>query len=114
MEKKEDKIIAQFTSYGLIAGVVIGAINDNVGLWIAIGVAIGAADAAKMVTVQTDGIAMVKAGAAVAQGAVVTSADDGEAVTATTGDYQHGYALEAASGAGEIISVLLKPAGIAA
>jgi len=43
MEKKEDKIIAQFTSYGLIAGVVIGAINDNVGLWIAIGVAIGAA-----------------------------------------------------------------------
>lgn len=42
MEKKEDKIIAQFTSYGLMAGVVIGAINDNVGLWIAIGVAIGA------------------------------------------------------------------------
>jgi len=43
MEKKEDKIIAQFTSYGLTAGEVIGAINDNVGLWIAIGVAIGAA-----------------------------------------------------------------------
>jgi len=80
----------------------------------AVGIAMGAADAGKMVTVQTDGIAMVKAGAAVAQGAVVTSADDGEAVTATTGDYQHGYALEAASGAGEIISVLLKPAGIAA
>jgi len=42
MEKKEDKIIAQFTSYGLMAGVVFGVLNDNLGLWIAIGVAIGA------------------------------------------------------------------------
>jgi uncharacterized membrane protein len=42
MQKKEDKIIAQFTSYGLIAGVVFGVLNDNLGLWIAIGVAIGA------------------------------------------------------------------------
>ena len=42
MQKKEDKIIAQSTSYGLIAGVVFGVLNDNLGLWIAIGVAIGA------------------------------------------------------------------------
>ena len=42
MEKKEDKIIAQFTSYGRMAGVVFGVLNDNLGLWIAIGVAIGA------------------------------------------------------------------------
>ena len=42
MEKKEDKIIALFTSYGLMAGVVIGVLNDNLGLWIAMGVAIGA------------------------------------------------------------------------
>jgi len=42
MEKKEDKIIVQFTSYGLMAGVVFGVLNDNLGLWIAIGVAIGA------------------------------------------------------------------------
>ena len=42
MEKKEDKIIAQFTSYGLMGGVVFGVLNDNLGLWIAIGVAIGA------------------------------------------------------------------------
>ena len=42
MEKKEDKIIAQFTSYGLMAGVVFGVLNDNLGLWIAIGVGIGA------------------------------------------------------------------------
>ena len=80
----------------------------------AIGVAIGAADAGKMVTVQIDGIAVVKAGAAISAGAAVTSADDGEAVTATAGDYQIGYAMQAATGAGEFISVLLKPAGIAA
>gem|GEM_PF-270387 len=42
MLRKEDKIIVQFTSYGLMAGVVLGMLNDNLGLWIAIGVAIGA------------------------------------------------------------------------
>jgi len=42
MERKEDKIIVQFTSYGLMAGVVLGMLNDNLGLWIAIGLAIGA------------------------------------------------------------------------
>jgi len=42
MEKKEDKIIGQFTSYGLMAGVVFGVLNDNLGLWITIGVVIGA------------------------------------------------------------------------
>ena len=42
MERKEDKIIVQCTSYGLMAGVVFGVLNDNLVLWIAIGVAIGA------------------------------------------------------------------------
>ena len=42
MLRKEDKIIVQFTSYGLMAGVVLGMLNDNLGLWIAIGLAIGA------------------------------------------------------------------------
>lgn len=77
----------------------------------AIGVTYGAADAGKMVTVQIDGIAMVKANEAISAGAAVGSDTAGEAIPAATGEARLGYALEAASGAGEIISVLLKPAG---
>jgi hypothetical protein len=77
----------------------------------AIGVTYGAADAGKMVTVQIDGIAMVKANEAITAGAAVSSDTAGEAIPADAGEARLGYALEAASGAGEIISVLLKPAG---
>jgi hypothetical protein len=53
---------------------------------------------------------MVKAGAAVAKGAVVGSNASGKAVTAATNNqFTIGVALEAASGADEIISVLILP-----
>jgi len=53
---------------------------------------------------------MVKAGEAVAKGAMVGADANGFATDAfTTGDYQLGVALDAASGASEIIRVLLKP-----
>ena len=77
----------------------------------AIGVTYGAAAAGKMVTVQIDGIAMVKANEAITAGAAVSTDDAGEAIPAASGEARLGYALEAAGGAGEIISVLLKPAG---
>jgi len=77
----------------------------------AIGVTLGAADAGKMVTVQTDGIAMVKANEAISAGAAVSTDAAGEAIPAASGEARLGYALEAAGGAGVIISVLLKPAG---
>lgn len=76
----------------------------------AIGVAIGAAAAGKMVTVQVDGIAMVKANEAISAGAAVASDTAGEAIPAASGEARLGYAMQAATGAGEIISVLLKPA----
>ena len=77
----------------------------------AIGVTLGAAATGKMVTVQTDGIAMVKANEAISAGAAVSTDDAGEGIPAAAGEARLGYALEAAAGAGEIISVLLKPAG---
>lgn len=43
MDKKEaDKIIAKYTGYGLVAGVIFGTTTDNLGLWLAIGIALGA------------------------------------------------------------------------
>ena len=63
-----------------------------------------------MVTVQVDGIAMVKANEAISAGAAVASDTAGEAIPAASGEARLGYAMQAATGAGEIISVLLKPA----
>jgi hypothetical protein len=70
---------------------------------LAIGVALTSVDpsatpATTNLSVQIDGIAMVKAGEAVAKGALVGSDANG-----------FGVALDAASGANEIIRVLLKP-----
>jgi len=82
---------------------------------LAIGVALTSVDpsatpATTNLSVQIDGIAMVQAGEAVAKGALVGSDANGYATDAfTTGDYQVGVALDAASGANEIIRVLLKP-----
>lgn len=76
----------------------------------AIGVAIGAADAGKMVTVQIDGIAVVKSAEAISAGAAVASDTAGLGIAAASGEARLGYAMQAATGAGEFISVLLKPA----
>ncbi len=53
------------------------------------------------------GIAKIKAGAAVAAGAYVTSDASAKAVTATTGDVVNGHALQAASAADEVISIIV-------
>lgn len=52
-------------------------------------------------------ISKVKAGAAVAAGAKVSSDAAGKAVTAASGEYIAGIALDAASAANQLISVLL-------
>lgn len=52
-------------------------------------------------------IAKVKASAAISVGASVASAANGEAVTAATGDYIAGPALNAVGASGELVSVLL-------
>lgn len=65
-----------------------------------------------IVGVQMLGIAKVTAGAAVALNAEVMSDTSGRAITAaTTGNRVCGVALQAAGAAGDIIDVLLVPAG---
>lgn len=58
-------------------------------------------------TVGIFGVSVVRSGAAVAVGAQIAADSAGRAVTATTGDYILGTAVEAAAGADELISVLL-------
>lgn len=58
--------------------------------------------------VQTDGIALVEAGAAVAAGVQVGSDASGRAILAATGVVSHGKSLTAAAAAGEMIQVKLK------
>ena len=58
------------------------------------------------------GVSKVVAGAAVAQGAKVTTDNQGRAATWATGNHLMGYALNAASAAGEVIEVVLVPYGI--
>lgn len=58
--------------------------------------------------VQTDGVALIEAGAAIAAGAEVTSDASGRAVTVAAGDVSHGKALQAAGAASEFIQVKLK------
>lgn len=58
-----------------------------------------------------DGITKLVAHAAVAAGAAVSCSNTGRAITAAAGNRVHGYALEAAVNAGEIITVLLNRNG---
>lgn len=58
------------------------------------------------------GTTKMVAGAAVAAGAVVMSDAQGRAITGTSTNYGQGFALEAASAAGDIITVTLRPLGI--
>lgn len=50
-------------------------------------------------------VSKVEAGAAVAQGALVAPNATGQAITAVSGNYIAGRALQAATGAGQLISV---------
>jgi len=58
--------------------------------------------------VAINGVSRVSAGAGVSQGDDVASDTNGQAVTAASGDVVLGKALEAASGSGSIIPVLLR------
>lgn len=59
--------------------------------------------------VQTDGITLIEAGAAIAAGAEVTSDASGRAVTAASGNVAHGKMVGAAAGAaGEYVQIKLK------
>jgi len=68
--------------------------------------------------VRVAGTSKVVAGAAVTQGALLTTNASGQAVTATSGTdttkYVIGIALEDASAAGDIIEMLIQPQGRAA
>lgn len=64
-------------------------------------------------TVAIGGIAMVEAGAAITSGAAVTTDSVGRAVTVSSADaFEVGIAMISAGAAGDIIQVLLLPAGI--
>lgn len=64
--------------------------------------------------IMVSGVTKVWSSAAVLEGAVVTPDSAGKAVTATTGNEGHGIALAAASGADELIPILLVNLGIRA
>lgn len=55
------------------------------------------------------GVTKVLAGAAVSRGANVQSDATGRAIAAATADYSQGIALEAATAAGQVIAMLLRP-----
>jgi hypothetical protein len=63
-------------------------------------------------TIMNSGISMVMAGGAIAAGADVTNDATGAAVAAAATNLVSGVALEAASGAGIIIAVLLRQSRI--
>ena len=73
----------------------------------------GVADT-EMASVAVFGRVQAKAGAAISQGALVTTAADGDLETATSGDYPIGIALEDAAGDGSFFYILLAHAAIVA
>lgn len=77
----------------------------------AIGVTSGKAGLGQAITVDIDGRTLVRAGAAIAAGAIVQSNANGEAITqASTGDVC-GTALEAAAAQGDLVSILFDAQG---
>lgn len=74
-----------------------------------LGVCRQAAVATDKVTVDVLGTAIVEAGAAVAANATLKADASGRAITWVTSGAKVGIALEAASGAGQLIEVLLIP-----
>ena len=71
-----------------------------------LGISNADSDAGEMLPVVAQGIALVETAAAISIGAAVDSADDGYAGPHSTGVIA-GYALDASSGSGEFIRVLL-------
>ena len=65
-------------------------------------------------TVAVDGVTKCQANAAIVAGANITTAATGRAVTAATGNQIVGQARSAAGAAGELFSLLLRPAGSSA
>jgi hypothetical protein len=58
--------------------------------------------------VMVEGIALVKSSAAITKGVAVTTDSAGKAKAITTTEVINGYALDSASGADELIRILLK------
>ena len=81
----------------------------------AIGILQNDADGAtKTSSVATAGISKMVAGAAITIDDEIMVKSDGTGITATSTNYIVAYALEAASAAGDIISVLLRSSGVKA
>lgn len=73
-----------------------------------IGVLLNKPNTGEAAEIATDGIVKVVAGAAITAGAALMSDASGRAITAATaGNKTFGKALEAASGAGQVISALI-------
>ncbi len=70
----------------------------------ALGTAETDADAGEQAPVNTHGILLVEAGAAIAAGAEVESNADGKAITKAAGA-SNGFALDAATAAGDVIRI---------
>lgn len=71
----------------------------------ALGIADAAADIGEQAPVNTHGILLVEAGAAIAQGAEVESDAAGKAITKAAG-VSNGFALDAAAAAGDVIRIV--------
>lgn len=97
----------KFVKYSAGALVLASAGTDQV-----VGVLNNKPNTGEACEVETLGTTKLVAGAAIAKGAVVMSDALGRAVTGTATNYGQGYAMEAASAAGEIIAVQLRPFGI--
>lgn len=69
------------------------------------------AAAARAASVALNGVTKVKAGGTVTAGGLVASDSTGRAVDVVSGDYILGEALEAATAANQIISIVLNSAG---
>lgn len=65
------------------------------------------------ITAQIKDISFWKTGAAVVTGALLTSDNEGLAVTAATGDFILGVALEATDAKGQVIKVQINKSGYA-
>jgi hypothetical protein len=93
---------------------VTGANAVNIataGTDVVIGVIQNKPTSGQAVEVETQGTTKVVAGAAISAGAAVMPDASGRAVTATSTNKIQGVALEAAGGAGELVTVLLRAMG---
>lgn len=77
---------------------------------VCIGVLENEPESGEAASVRIYGIAQVSAGAAISAGALVASDANGQAVTATTGEFSIGVALEAAGAQNDIIAIKLSTA----